>query len=339
MPIKFYRHGPEPTDANELRAFCHVARLLHRQYGQVDEDLILIANLQPDLDDRLAGQGLPQLDGLLLASDLVALLEFKSYFHPIRAQSKQGRWSLVGGKRGQKYVLGGSHPNPYLQVKAAKKAWADYLQQTAAGQPWHNLHAFVLFHPYLHPESQLASLDQDNYWCHISSIDQIVELVLANKAQGIQLSSGQMHRLAFTTLRARPWPEIAGLLTAVVGHLYLQEPGAERPLPVTVYAFDNFTLGRHYNSHRLALTAPCISRDHLRVEVRETAVRIYDLGSKNGSYLEDRPVDGEQGMLLQAGDVVYLGGRDGKTAVRLWFEPVPGRTVRSNVPLPYTETN
>ena len=336
MPIKFYRHGPEPTDANELRAFCHVARLLYRQYGQADEDLILIANLQPDLDDRLAGQGLPQLDGLLLASDLVALLEFKSYFQPIRAQSKQGRWLLVGGKRGQKNLLGGSHRNPYLQVKAAKEAWADYLQQTAGGQPWHNLHAFVLFHPYLHPDSQLVSLEEDNYWCHISSIDQIVELVLANKAKGIQLSSGQMHRLAFATLRARPWPEIAGLLTAVVGHLYLQEPGAERPLPVTVYAFDNFTLGRRPQTHRLTLTAPCISRDHVRVEVRETAVRIYDLGSKNGSYLNGQPVDDEQGMLLQAGDVVYLGGRDGKTAVRLWFEPLARKT--AVVDLPYTQT-
>jgi len=312
-----------PDNMNERRALCRVARLLHQNLNSEDQGVwYLVANIDPANDPVLGKANLTQLDGLLLGPKVAAILEFKNYFDPIDGQRLRGRW-FTRGERGRQEVVGGSSLNPYLQAKQAKSAWVRHLGAGPwRGKNWYSLHSFVLFHPYLHGKSTIAPLGRDHYWLTFRSIDDITELAFSSLAKELSFTPGEMQGVAFETLRARPWGDMDRLLAETIGDLCVLEPGQEIERRYALQSFDEFTIGRAAEGeNRIRLQSRISSRRHVRMEIQAQAIRIYDMNSKNGTYLRGRRVDSIGGVLLQAGDVVHV-GRQGDDACKLWFEPL-----------------
>lgn len=68
------------------------------------------------------------------------------------------------------------------------------------------------------------------------------------------------------------------------------------------------TIGRATSkaTWEIGLQDPSVSRPHARMELEDTIWRLFDLGSANGTFVNDAPV-GEGGCVLQDGDVLLLG--------------------------------
>ncbi|MGC5660820.1 protein kinase domain-containing protein [Micromonospora sp. WMMD723] len=104
------------------------------------------------------------------------------------------------------------------------------------------------------------------------------------------------------------------------------DPGAGRPAgavpappPVTVTVLAGSTVDTYVFDRRTSVVvgraADCgirvddghlrVSRRHCRLDIDPPQVRVHDLGSRHGTWLDGRPVDG--GRLLSAGDEVRIG--------------------------------
>lgn len=86
--------------------------------------------------------------------------------------------------------------------------------------------------------------------------------------------------------------------------LHLEVGGAGRPPQPFAFPEGVYTIGRG-ESCRIRLRHPEVSDLHARLRVAPGACRIEDAGSRNGTRLNDAPV--ESGTLLAPGDVVAIG--------------------------------
>lgn len=320
MTIHFYKHCDMPDDMNEKRAFFRVARLLDQLYGRSQTDrFLLIANVDPQKDGALPR--LPQLDAVLLGSRLVAFLEFKSYYDPVIGPSATDTWYTT--KRGKKdqVIHGGAAKNPYQQAQYAKGQWGEYLQsQTHLPVNWRFTQHFVLFYPFLNNQSRIHVRGIDHYWLHFDGVDEIGRLIAESGLKEIVLSLSQMEDLAHGVWRASRWYDVDRLLHRAVGHLCVQIPSQD-VIRMPLNSYSEVMVGRRPSSgSHIELPYSLISGQHARLEVLGEAVRLFDVGSKNGTLLNGQSLDNERGALLVPGDVAYLGGK-GIKAVQLWFEP------------------
>src|SRR5690606_19765641 len=80
-----------------------------------------------------------------------------------------------------------------------------------------------------------------------------------------------------------------------------------------------FLVGREVDCH-LRPASDLVSRHHCVFYIDEYAVRLRDLGSRNGTLINDEPLHGE--TTLQDGDRVKIGGLDLKLVFREVEEPV-----------------
>lgn len=311
MTIHFFRHTPMPDDMNERRAIYRVARILHERFaGDSDTTVTLIANIYPDPDPVLGLHHLTQLDALLLAPRFAAILEFKNYFDPIVGQSLHSNWHAVGSK-GRKEVAGGAKRNPFLQVQNAKYQWGPFLTHRTGGQqPWEKMHGHVLFHPYLNSQSRIPPLGEDHLWFQVRGVDEIGELVNTTRIAGWHMSPGEMNRLAHDVLRAAPYRELHSELPVHAALLIVEEPGQDKRT-VPIFCYSDFVMGRRGPAHHpLRLENRKVSRDHLLFEVGMTAIRVYDMSTKNGTFLNGEQIDSERGRLVQDGETILVGARD-----------------------------
>lgn len=306
MSINFYLHTPLPDTLNERRAIIQVARQLHKQVAASEQTYTLIANVSPDHDPKLGA--LPQLDALLLTPKFAALLEFKAYFDPIIGQSLNGKWFATHNNKKQP-VLGGSHRNPYLQVKNAKIAWQSILEIP--------LHAFLLFYPYLHPHSRLPKLSQQHAWLAMQSIEQISALIFNTRTDNVNLDAEKQTEIAETILHCRPWA-VESLLVNIAGHLHVVEPN--QPLVrYPIQPFDSFTIGRSKRiNHLIRLNSPSISSSHAHLFMAGTDLFIEDLESKNGIFHNGQRLTAQ--FKLLPNKKVLLGGLEDDTP-QIWYTP------------------
>src|SRR3954469_16878625 len=89
--------------------------------------------------------------------------------------------------------------------------------------------------------------------------------------------------------------------------LEIQTPAGSKRMPLTTG--QPVTVGRH-STNILVLTDDLASRFHCVIEKVPEGYRVRDLGSRNGTKLNGKPV---QSALLLGGDVVQIG----KTTIKL----------------------
>ncbi|MCA9957599.1 MAG: FHA domain-containing protein [Anaerolineales bacterium] len=336
MPVEFFLHTPMPDDMNERRAICRVARLLDQKFQRSSHHYFLVGNIDPTRKPIAQQQGnMTQLDGLLLGPKFVAILEFKNYFGRIEAGSLQGPWHAVTRSGAQK-VIGGARDNPYHQAVNARQVWSTYFQEAsdaflkparaqALANAWEHLSVLVLFHPYLHAKSKLPAMGQADYWFYPRSLDHVLDLAYSLRSDKLQLTPDERRQLIQQGLQAEPWELISDLLHQLLGYLVVKEPASKRlPVRYPLYKFEDFTIGRSstVQGHQVGNTGQSIlvSSLHAQIETDQKQVRVRDLGSKNGTYVQNKKVDGN-GVILQPSQTVYL-GEVSDEACQLWFEPI-----------------
>ena len=108
----------------------------------------------------------------------------------------------------------------------------------------------------------------------------------------------------------------------VVRTLVVKAPsGEERVVPVDQ---DTITIGRD-PSCTIRLDSPYVSRQHARLEARETGLVLVDLGSHNGSLLNGVRVEGS--ARLSVGDVVAIAD----TTIQCLGDEAPAESTRTLV--------
>ena len=121
--------------------------------------------------------------------------------------------------------------------------------------------------------------------------------------------------LRFTALTTFEMPDISSehsrLITAVIGNgigklIVTNGPQEGNDIPLML---DTVTVGRATTKAdwEVCLQDPSVSRPHARLEYRDHAWILYDLGSSNGTLVNGNAVN-EKGRVVKDGDVLTFGG-------------------------------
>ena len=307
MSLAIYRHAPLSDDLDEYRAIVHLARLISDKVGHSKQPYTLVANIDPSLRPSIGPY--PPLDALLLSPDFSAIIALFPLFDPVVARHLNGRW-YTNSNRQRLTISGGKQRNPFLQVQQIRATWQYVLQR--------KLHVFLLFYPYLHPDSELPSGLGDNEWLTLAGIDEIQAVLNTVKTPGCLSSAAEQQALAEKELKADPWP-MEALLTRPLGYIHVLEP-RQPQFRCPVYRFDAFTLGRSQRvQHRIRLQSPQVSGTHARLYVSGNRPYLEDLNSKNGLYLDQIRQDAP--IPLQAHVKVGLGSHRPEASF-LWYTPL-----------------
>ncbi|GJM41355.1 MAG: hypothetical protein DHS20C20_16370 [Ardenticatenaceae bacterium] len=329
MSVSYYLHTPLPDDSNELPAISRLGRLLQRHFGQDKDEYTLVFNIDPGEKIITAeGKKLTQLEALLFGPRFVSIIELKNCFEPLNVDSLTGAWVC-----GQYEQPGGNTRNPFLQVQYARQIWSGYLaekcahyfpgfQQDEWQKRWEYLSVFLLFVPFLHPDSSLPPLEKAAGWLSIGGIDEVSDFVFRSRSDRMSLAPATVNKIVTDILGAKPWPKLPSVLDEQIGNLFIAEP--DRPLiRIPLYQFDDISIGRSttqlvkvYRQLRL------ISKAHARLEVQNGQVGLYDVGSKNGTFVK---VNGRfqkvtPGHLLAENERALLGSNNSRKAVQVWYK-------------------
>jgi hypothetical protein len=338
VSVSYYLHTPLPDDSNEWPAISRLSRKLQRHFGQDSSDYIVVFNIEPNKKIITAeGKTLTQLDALLIGPKFVAIIEMKNCFEPLKAASLNGPWPC-----GTHELPGGNALNPFLQVQFARHVWASYLAEKCAyrfpgfrveewRERWTHLSVFLLFVPFLHPDSTVPPLEKAANWLKIGSIGEAADFAYCTRSDRLGLAPATSQTIVTDILGAKPWPELARMQDDRIGSLYIAEPN--RPLiRIPLYRFDDISIGRsatqlvqiHEELRRM-------SKAHVRLEVQNGQVTLYDAGSKNGTYVK---VNGRfqkvtPGHLLAENERALLGSTNSKHAVQVWYTLHPQPTLKT----------
>ncbi|MEM8859854.1 MAG: FHA domain-containing protein [Chloroflexota bacterium] len=305
MAINFFLHSPLSDNMQERKAVLCAAALLQRHVGDLTAPYTLIANIEPTTE--FSKNQLPQLDALLLAPKFAAIIELKSYFEPVIANHLTGKWK-TGGRKGSKVIPGGSQKNPFLQVKRARLAWQEELNL--------QLYSFLLFYPYLHPDSKLPLLGPENYWLAWGGIDELKSHIISTAVRDFSLSQSAQQKIAKEVLGAQAW-SLSSVFETVLGFLHVVEP-KKQLVRYPIRPFDTFTIGRSRKvSHMIYINDASVSSSHLAVTVQGSNIEAEDLGSKNGTYLNGIRQTAQ--FKLQPNQKIHLGHPDSNCII--WFTP------------------
>ena len=181
-----------------------------------------------------------------------------------------------------------------------------------------NLATFLLFHPYLHPKSQLPQLNTADQWLQIRGSPDIIELTQTTQTSQKMKANDQIN-FAEQLLGATQWVEMRQVLTTLLGYIYLLEPNGTT-IRHPLYAYDDLTVGRS-RQQQLFLQSDKISARHLRLTSDAGNLFVTDLNSKNGTYINNQSLSAQHPYLLHPQQKIELGGT-GKTACQLWFVPL-----------------
>jgi DNA-binding winged helix-turn-helix (wHTH) protein len=107
-----------------------------------------------------------------------------------------------------------------------------------------------------------------------------------------------LHGFGYAFCAEEEGSNVAAALEPPAGYLVLADGRL-----FTLVAGEN-VVGRGHDV-QLRLDLPGISRRHARIRIGDGAIVVEDLGSKNGTFLNDAPVDGA--VAVASGDVIGLG--------------------------------
>ncbi len=340
MSVELYLHTDLPEDVNERQAAQTVARALYEKYHKARELYVLILNVDPWKDAGL--NGLTQLDGVLMGPKFVAILEFKKSFDPIVGEALDAPWySQSANGRKELFAGSDSNNNPFQQVRKARYLWRDHLRREShrlltprrqkalrLGQEpydaWSHLSACILFHPHLHPKSQLPPLEGAQLWCHVQGIEQLIPLVYMMESRWLILTAEERRLLAREAFHARPWHDNPLGLHHLLGYLNVAEAG-KSACRYPLYSFHEFIIGRSGatagQGHRIDPQQTIISSLHARLETDDSQVYLYDTHSKNGTFVNGRRLTANSPTRLTNPLHRASLGRPDEKACVIWFEP------------------
>lgn len=338
MTVELYIHTELPNDVKERQATLAAARLLHEHFYDSPEVYFFIVNIEPKREKDFAG--LTQLDAVLLGPRFITLLDFKNCFTPVIASDLETPWYTYGGD-GMHQLFAGQNVNPFQQVRHARDVWSNYLRRSAEkalktnranqlrsayekGDAWSHLSACILFHPHLHPDSQIPPLEKAYLWCHLASVDKLIALTFIIESNRLVLTTEERLNITRELFHARPWIENRLELHDFLGYLYVQEPGLD-VVRYPLRSYEEFVIGRSRmaanQGHQVAPQLTTVSSLHARLETDGRNVYLYDTGSKNGTFVNGRrlapaiPTQLENKMHM-----VTLGPPDTETC-KLWYIP------------------
>ncbi|WP_420645883.1 FHA domain-containing protein [Candidatus Leptofilum sp.] len=181
---------------------------------------------------------------------------------------------------------------------------------------------FLLFVPFLHPDSTLPPLEKAAGWLNIGGINKLPDFAFHTRSERLGLAPGTVKTIVTDILGAKPWAKLPSVLDAQIGNLYIAEP--ERPLlRIPLYQYDDISIGRSATQLvKIYRELRRISKAHTRVEVQNGQVALYDVSSKNGTYVK---VNGRfqkvaPGYVLAENERALLGSKTSKKAVQIWYK-------------------
>ncbi len=325
MSVHFYVQNKDfTTTANkEMWAVYRMARELIKIAGTTD--MILIFNIDPETSSRLKNSRLTQLDAVLLTPTLICNLELKHCYEEIRWSKVEGRCLKASGMP----LVPKGRRNPYQQVRNAREKWEPYLtaatkQFSSGWQPrirqyFQGMHACTLLHPYLHPQSRTPKFESADRWYYFGDIADInMQAARAILPVDKALPLSVLIDIAKKCFDAQRWTTLEASLKQPIGQLIIKEPGNINNDKRLIHSYEEFLVGREArNAPHLTLENPNASRTHLRIEVLQNkALRAYDMGSKNKSYLNEETV-AEEGKLMLDGETLYVGSVDVEKATHI----------------------
>lgn len=106
----------------------------------------------------------------------------------------------------------------------------------------------------------------------------------------------------------------------VIGHLIVMDSGPTALVPGSrLDMFSNMTIGRA-PTNAIVLESTFVSGEHARIFFRDRSLWVEDLKSRNGTYVNDRPVVGAVAVqpndILRIGDVRFKFAADAREPVR-----------------------
>ena len=180
------------------------------------------------------------------------------------------------------------------------------------------LHAFLLFYPYLHPDSKLPQFGSEHSWLGIQSADEIKTLIFSIRTENVHLDAAQQFQIANTILHCQTWP-IEPLLTKFAGYLHVVEPN-QSLVRYPIHPYDSFTIGRSKRvNHLIQLNSQRVSSSHAHLFMEGNDLIIEDLNSKNGLFYDNKQLTIP--FKLPPNGKVFLGGTE-SDAPQIWYAPL-----------------
>lgn len=327
MSVKYYLHTPLPDDSNEWRAVSRFARIIQRHFSRDSEPYSLVFNIDPkEKIINSEGRKLTQLDALLIGPKRAIAIEFKNCFGPVQAESMDGPWHA-----GDHVLYSGGATNPYLQVQYARYVWTNYLVEKCANYfldkrkdwrgTWECLNSFVVFVPYLHPDSSLTPLLSTYKWLTVCGLNDISEKIFRTRYPDFALMPEMVDVVVENILGAEPWTAFAKVRDEQIGSLHLAEPN--RPLiRVPLYRYDEISIGRSTTQLvKIDNRFRRVSGAHASLEVQNGQVKLIDVGSKNGTFVRINGgfVKVPPDYMLKENEWALLGTKKQKEAVRISY--------------------
>lgn len=263
-----------------------------------------------------------QLDAVLFTSHAASVIDFKDTLGPITGNESEP-WMRLDGE-----VKAGSFVNPYKQMFAARRTLSSYFEDKAAEifddggsrfaqLDYRQVSAALVFTP-VKPEMKLDLPRTSRSWLVITGLD-VAAGDLAGLHSRLALRPNEIEKLIGQHWRYARWSELeAALPDRPMGALWHIDPdGTRRSWPI-IHAM---TIGR---GNQCDLQFPndidAVSRAHVQILVAGESVVLYDLDSKNGTYLDGVRLTPGQPSVLQFGQLITLGGPpSAPDAVRLYY--------------------
>lgn len=314
----------------EREPVTQIARSLHNQFSQVSKYYALLANV--DIPSRGKGNT-RQLDAILLSEDGMAVIDFKSANESFRPTLDDRPWLYKNGKT----VKAGKNNNPFRQVAEQRKALYRFMQRLPDYVDKHQLNKRFRQHAgrnlkskkvnknFYHFDIQgrvvltgeqfeIRHFKREHYqqWFDIiwqEDCASFTRSMTFNK--GVKLSRGIITVMIEKMFALSPWIELESLYQKPFGFL----TGESLALPVPLLN-SVVTLGRNYSiAVRVATEKTHVSREHATIKQTPDGSLLQDSGSRNGTWINGKRLEGENAQLLKHGDAITLGRmKDGRAS-------------------------
>lgn len=169
---------------------------------------------------------------------------------------------------------------------------------------------------FLHPDSSLPPLETASKWLAIRGINDLGTLVFHTHSPNFDFPPDVTETLVTKIFNAQPWPELDTVQDEQIGSLFIYEPS--RPLiRMPLYKYDDISIGRSSSQQvRIHSQFRRISKAHARIEVQNGQVRLFDVGSTNGTFVGSKRLADEDGYLLGVSEKRYWAQRQAKKLFR-----------------------